>query len=129
MTVQVFHGPYKPWLWTLFALCSMKKHAFERNMSVSHTGRNCKYGKYYLHFSMFVPSINQTRNILYDSVTQLGWVAIHVSTNYNSISRLCQMFNELSELVRLDYPMGQVLSSFIVFCMHLDKKRWKCNKR
>ena len=38
------------------------------------------------------------------------------------------MLNELRELVRLNYPMGLVLSAFIVFCMHLDKKRWKRNK-
>ena len=31
------------------------------------------------------------------------------------------MLNELRELVRLNCPMGQVLSVFVVFCMHLEE--------
>lgn len=101
-------------LWTHF-----ESWGVYRNKSATYTFRG--YDQCYLHFPMCVPSINQTSNILDDSVTQLGWFTIHIPANNNSISRLRQMLNELRELVRLNCPMGQVLSVFIVFCMHLQK--------
>ena len=70
---------------------------------------------------MYLPSINQSSNILDDSVTKLGWLSIHVTANYDSIGRLRQVLNELRELITLHCSVGNVLSALIVLRMHLDK--------
>ena len=55
----------------------------------------------YLNFAMFVPSINQSSDIPNNPVSQIWWLTVHVSTNYDRVSWLRQKLNKLWKLVWL----------------------------